>query len=80
MQDWPVRFATLIRSPEDIGVGDTIARTIGPFGGEAVKAFIKSLGEDCGCDARQDLLNKKYPYPVDKVDAESKIPTAKPGG
>ena len=61
---WPI-WAILVAlnaSEADTGVGDTIARTVGVFGGEAVKAWFKSHGKDCGCDARQDTFNAKYPY------------------
>lgn len=50
-------------APEDRGVGDTIARVIGPMGGDAFKRWYKRItGEDCGCGDRQAWLNQRYPY------------------
>lgn len=43
----------------DKGLGDTIARLIkaGKF-----DKVIKLVREDCGCEERQEYLNKKFPY------------------
>lgn len=42
------------------GLGDTVAAITQATG---VKALVKSLfGENCGCDARQEKLNKWVPY------------------
>ena len=61
---WPVwaNLLALASTEADTGVGDTVARVVGPWGGEAVKAWFKSHGKDCGCNARQDTFNAKYPY------------------
>lgn len=61
---WPM-WATMVaalKSESDLGVGDTIARVIGPFGGDAFKAWTKSIGSPCKCDMRQAKLNALYPY------------------
>ena len=63
--DWPIWAKTLAlaKLAEDKGIGDTIARTIGPVGGNAFKVWFKKLtGKDCGCSERQELLNSKYAY------------------
>lgn len=62
---WP-RWATVLslcqREP-DAGVGDTLARLIGPIGGDAFKAWHETIfNKPCGCGWRQKTLNAKYPY------------------
>lgn len=67
---WPLwtTAVKLLRQPEDQGVGDTLARTVGPVGGDAYKAwFTKTFGRPCGCTERQVDLNRKYPYEKDKI-------------
>lgn len=59
---WWAKGVRMLRSPDDIGVGDTIAREIGPIGGDAFKAWSKRIGFHCGCEQRQEVLNKRYPY------------------
>lgn len=67
---WPMnpfgfaaRALKLLRQPADAGVGDTIARVIGPIGGERYKAWFKdTFGKTCGCTERQEQLNHIYPY------------------
>lgn len=60
---WPVWAKTVARlkSDEDMGVGDTIRRQVGIFGA-GFKAAMLGMGVPCGCDARQDEYNTKYPY------------------
>ena len=42
------------------GLGDTVAAITKATG---IKALVKSIfGPDCGCDARQESLNKMVPY------------------
>ncbi len=42
------------------GLGDTVAAITEATG---IKALVKTLfGPDCGCDARQEKLNKLVPY------------------
>lgn len=42
------------------GLGDTVAAITQATG---IQALVKSLfGENCGCDARQEALNKLVPY------------------
>lgn len=42
------------------GFGDTVAKFTSSTG---IKTVVKAVfGENCGCDARQEWLNKKIPY------------------
>jgi len=64
---WPKVFQLIahLKTDADAGVGDTIARVLGPVGGDAFKAWFKRLtGKSCGCTERQDELNRNYPYPL----------------
>lgn len=61
---WPVwvRAAALLAKPDDKGLGDVIARTVGPIGGDAYKTWFKRVtGKPCGCSERQETLNAIYP-------------------
>lgn len=52
----------LIAKDGDRGLGDIVARTIGPVGGDAFKAWYKAItGESCGCTERQEEWNYIYP-------------------
>ena len=52
----------LLKKEGDRGLGDIIARTIGPVGGDAFKTWYKdTIGQDCGCRDRQIHLNRVYP-------------------
>ena len=58
---WPAwaKAVALAAKPGDVGVGSTIARTIpGPIS-MAVKVLSKG---ECGCDARREALDIRYPY------------------
>ena len=41
------------------GLGDTIAKFAETTG---IKKIVKNITSDCGCDKRQEWLNKKIPY------------------
>jgi len=46
------------------GLGDTVAAITKATG---IEAIVKSLfGENCGCDARKESLNKLVPYKKEK--------------
>lgn len=63
---WPLlaRPLKLMAKPEDRGLGDIVARTVGPVGGDAFKAwFVEAFGRDCGCGDRQVWLNIHFPLP-----------------
>jgi hypothetical protein len=65
MEEWPLlaRMVAKLRKPEDAGLGDTVANNLGRFGADAWKVMYKRLtGADCGCAARQQILNGMFPY------------------
>jgi hypothetical protein len=46
----------------DRGLGDIVERLVGPMGGEAFKKWhLKIFGKSCGCAARRDKWNAKFP-------------------
>jgi hypothetical protein len=52
----------MLASSTDQGIGDVIARLIGPVGGDAYKTwFLATFGQSCGCSERQSDLNAIYP-------------------
>lgn len=61
--DWgSLNFLKLMAKDGDKGLGDIIARIIGPVGGDAFKRWYKRLfGRDCGCSERQEDFNLTYP-------------------
>ncbi len=62
---WPTwaKMMRMVRQHGEAGLGDTIARLIGPIGGDVFKAwYLRTTGQDCGCGGRQDVLNARYPY------------------
>jgi len=64
--DWPTWASLLARqaSPADKGVGDTVARLIGPKCSAAFKVWYRALfGQPCKCEDRHARWNQKYPYP-----------------
>jgi len=59
----PARLLIPLRAEGDLGIGDIVARTIAPLGGDAFKkAFKEITGQDCNCDGRQQILNRRYPF------------------
>ena len=61
---WPAYLQPfkLLAKEGDSGLGDIIARTVGPVGGDAFKNWYKkTMGRDCGCRDRQVFLNATYP-------------------
>ena len=45
------------------GLGDTIANITKATGiKKVVDKVVKATGKDCGCDKRQDTLNRFFPY------------------
>ncbi len=61
---WPLWAKMMAKraTPEDKGIGDVVARTIGPETSGAFKAFYEmTFGKPCGCTGRQKLWNTKYP-------------------
>ena len=41
------------------GLGDTIAKITKVTG---IKKVVEAITDDCGCDERQDTLNRVFPY------------------
>ena len=53
------------------GLGDTIAAIMEATG---VKAVVKAVvGEDCGCEARQQKLNELFPYGKTEDGVEQEV-------
>lgn len=49
--------------PKSRGLGDTIAKITKVTGIKKVVDVVSDItGKDCGCQARQDKLNEKFPY------------------
>ena len=62
---WPVwaRLVASQSSAEDAGVGDTVERVVGPFGGRAFKVWhLAVFGVVCRCAQRQAEWNTRFPY------------------
>ena len=62
---WPewAKAIALGRQPQDQGVGDTVARVIGPVASGAFKTWYFALfRRHCGCEQRQREWNARYPY------------------
>ncbi len=63
-KDWPLwtKALAILAKPEDKGIGDVVARTIGAENSEAFKKWFKATtGKDCGCTGRQKRYNLQYP-------------------
>lgn len=61
---WPLILMPLklLAKEEDRGLGDIVARTVGPIGGEAWKKWhLRVFGRPCGCKERQEDWNLMYP-------------------
>jgi hypothetical protein len=64
-KDWPewAVAISLLKSPEDRGVGDTVRRTIGePISNKFKSWYASIFKKQCGCNARQNKWNQEYPY------------------
>lgn len=64
--EWPLlaKPLKLMAKPTDRGLGDIVARVVGPVGGDAFKLWYKrTFGRDCGCGDRQKFLNTRFPLP-----------------
>jgi hypothetical protein len=65
LEQWPLWARTMyaLRSPEDIGVGDTIERIIGKNNSQTFQEYYqKTFGRVCGCHGRKETWNLKYRY------------------
>lgn len=62
--EWPLWALEVAKraQPGDTGVGDIIARTVGPIGGDLFKSWFQTIfSKSCGCTERQESLNLQYP-------------------
>lgn len=61
--DWGLLSPLKLLAKEgDRGLGDIVARKIGPIGGDAFKEWYKKIfGKSCGCSERQEDWNLQYP-------------------
>jgi hypothetical protein len=47
----------------DRGLGDIVARALAVVGGDAFKRTFKRIaGRPCGCESRQEALNRAFPF------------------
>jgi len=54
---------TTVTNLKSKGLGDTVAKIAKSVGADRVaKAYEKTTGKDCGCNKRQDTLNRVFPY------------------
>ncbi len=61
---WPqwAELLAKVARPGEKGIGDVIASTIGPIGGDIFKKWYEKItGHPCGCSERQESLNQLYP-------------------
>lgn len=62
---WPLWAKSIgnFRRQGETGIGDTVARIIGPENSEKFKTWYEmEFGKPCGCKGRQQRLNDMYPY------------------
>lgn len=62
--NWPVLLQPLklLAKDGDRGLGDIVARLVGPIGGDAYKVWYEKIfGRKCGCSERQETLNEDFP-------------------
>ena len=73
-QPWPLWARVLAKRREtgDVGLGDTVARTLEHVWADNLALAWESLtGKSCGCQDRRQWLNRLYPYPQEKeIDLE----------
>jgi hypothetical protein len=71
---WPpwALVIKVLRAEPDMGVGDTVARIIGPIGGDAFKTWYKAtFGVACNCATRQAEWNALYRYETKEKGKET---------
>jgi hypothetical protein len=64
---WPIwaKALKLLATSQDNGVGDVIARVIGPENSATFEAWhVKTFGKKCNCKGRHIRWNKLYPLSV----------------
>lgn len=54
---------SLVKTNKDVGIGDTVLRTIGNANSVKFKKWYKTLfGKTCGCSRRHGEWNARYRY------------------
>ena len=67
----PKKKEQVIRKPKAKGLGDTVEAVLKATGVDKVAKWI--LGEDCGCEARKETLNRLFPYKKPKCLTEDEF-------
>ena len=65
MDAWPffARSIATLRTTDDKGLGDTVARCLTIIGAKSLAHVYHLItGKSCGCVDRQAKLNEMYPY------------------
>lgn len=62
--EWPliVRLLALRKREGEAGLGDTVHRLAEALGGVWMTRMLHRIGVECGCQARREALNARYPY------------------
>lgn len=53
---------TTVTSLKSKGLGDTVAKITKATGVKTLVERLTPEGKDCGCNKRQDALNRVFPY------------------
>lgn len=72
-KEWPflARPLKLLAKEGDLGLGDVVARVIGPVGGDAFKEWFKKIfGRECRCADRQAWLNRRFPLTTTEKESQ----------
>jgi len=67
----PKKKKQVISKPKAKGLGDTVEAVLKATGVDKVAKWI--LGEDCGCEARKETLNRLFPYKKPKCLTEDEF-------
>ncbi len=57
-----IRVIARYAEPADKGIGDTLERAFAAMGADVVKAGLKMIGIECGCEGRKGWFNQRFPY------------------
>ena len=65
-EKWPLyktKALSLLRKSEDVGIGDTVRRTLDDANSKAFQSWYRgTFGKSCGCARRQQEWNQQYRY------------------
>ena len=67
----PKKKKQVVSKPKEKGLGDTVEAVLKATGVDKVAKWI--LGEDCGCEARKETLNRLFPYKKPKCLTEDEF-------